>query len=77
MRVTVLIIDGVQSGRILDHIGVPAQAPSYRPGTRAIVVGRLRSAGRRRCRGGAMIEPDWGQSAQTEPDLEVDQRTNR
>ena len=73
MRIIAFIIDGAQVKKILEHIGMDAQAPRITP-VRGPPLWDVCDAP---VGEGADGEPDRDISAQTAPDYEVDQRFNR
>ena len=77
MRIIAFITEVVQIRRILEHIGVHAQAPRIAP---ARGPPRWDECGAQDADGdgrGAQIDPDWGDAAQAAPDDALDQRTDK
>ena len=75
MRILAFVTEGVQIRRILEHIGVDAQAPPIAPARGPPLWDECDAQGADGAGQGAPIDPDWGESAQTAPDDAPDQRT--
>jgi hypothetical protein len=76
MRILAFITDGVQIRRILEHIGVDAQAPPIAPACGPPLWDECDAQGTDGAGQEAPIDPDWGESAQAAPDDAPDQRTD-
>jgi hypothetical protein len=71
MRLIAFIIEGTQTGKILEHIGVDSEPPHISP---ARAPPLWDECGDTQMDDGAQIEPDSDLAAQPAPDYEVDQR---
>ena len=76
LRLIAFIAEGVQIKKILEHIGVDAQAPHIAPTRGPPLWDDCDVQGADGAGEGAKLEPDWGESAQTAPDDTADQRTD-
>ena len=76
MRLIAFITEGAQIRQILEHIGVDIQAPRIAPARGPPLWDDCDAQGADGARQGARIEPDWGETAQAEPDDALDQRTD-
>ena len=72
MRLIAFIAEGAQIRKILEHIGVDAQAPRISPARGP----PLWDDGDAQMHEGVEVEPDWDLAVQPEPDFDVDQRVN-
>ena len=68
MRLIGFITEGVQIRRILEHSGVPAQAPRVAPARGPPLWDDCDAQGAEGAGQGARTEPDWGESSQMTPD---------
>ena len=76
MHILAFITEGVQIRRVLEHIGVDAQAPPIAPARGPPLWDECDAQGADGAGQGAPIDPDWGESAQAAPDDAPDQRTD-
>ena len=72
MRLIAFITEGVQIGKILEHIGVDSEPPHISPARGP----PLCEDGDAQMGEGVQVEPAWDLAAQLAPDYEVDQRIN-
>lgn len=72
MRLIAFITEGAQIRKILEHIGVDAQAPRISPARGP----PLWDDGDAQMHEGVEVEPDGDLAVQPEPDFDVDQRVN-
>ena len=76
MHILAFITEGVQIRRVLEHIGVDAQAPPIAPARGPPLWDECDAQVADGAGQGAPIDPDWGESAQAAPDDAPDQRTD-
>ena len=76
MRLIAFITEGVQIRRILEHIGVPAQAPRVTPARGPPLWDECEGPCADGAGQGFQLEPHWGESSQMTPDDAPDQRTD-
>lgn len=70
MRIIAFIVDGAEVRKILEHIGVDAQAPRITPARGPPLWDDCDAA----MVDGVDVEPEWDPSAQIAPDNQIDQR---
>ena len=76
MRLIAFLTEGVQIRKILEHIGVDAQAQRIAPARGPPLWDDCDAQGAAGVGEGVRVEPDWGESAQMALDEEADQRTD-
>jgi len=72
MRLIAFITEGMQTGKILDHIGVESEPPHISPARGPPLWDDCDA----QIGEGVAVEPNWNLAAQPAPDYEVDRQVN-